>query len=134
MAVEIRHPSSLTSSLCWFTLESARDLSLQNVEELFEGSQTQLRLTVPNVLYDCEDTPHTKSNNLERKRGGKEGGERGGEEGGERGGEEGREREGGEREGSKLWESGVREIPDDNMCCIGPGCLLAHYMYSCLTG
>ena len=74
----------LTSSLCWFTLESARDLSLQNVEELFEGSQTQLRLTVPNVLYDCEDTPHTKSNNLERKRGGKEGGERGGEEGRER--------------------------------------------------
>ena len=34
---------------------------------------------------------------------------RGREEGGR-----GRERE---REGSKLWESGVREIPDDNMCC-----------------
>ena len=64
---------------------------MQNVEELFEGSQTQLWLTVPNVSYDCEDSPHTKSNNLERREKRKEGrGERregGREEGGKEGGE-----------------------------------------------
>ena len=48
---------------------------------------------MPNVSYDREDTPHTKSNNLERKRGEEreEGREEGRREGRGEGGKEGGE-------------------------------------------